>query len=96
MLAAFEYSDNRCSGFLATYGGAPMFFYLLHLAVLVFGYKLLLALFGPNHGTRFGLAADQLWLLWLISALLILALYPATRAFARYKRRSTLAWVKYF
>ncbi|MCC4592162.1 heparan-alpha-glucosaminide N-acetyltransferase domain-containing protein [Xanthomonas campestris pv. cannae] len=95
-LAAFEYADNPFSRFVSTYGGAPMFFYLLHLAVLVFGYKLLLAMFGPNQGSRFGVAPDQFWVVWVVSVALVLALYPVTRAFARYKRRTTLAWVKYF
>jgi uncharacterized membrane protein len=95
-LAAFENADNAFSRFISTYGGAPMFFYLLHLAVLVFGYKLLLALFGPNHGSRFGVSAEHFWVVWVVSLGLVLALYPATRAFARYKRRTTLSWVKYF
>lgn len=95
-LALFEYADNPFSRFVSTYGGAPMFFYLLHLAVLVVGYKWLLVVFGPNQGSRFGLEPDQFWMVWLITGALVLALYPVTRAFARYKRRTTLAWVKYF
>ncbi|HBK47433.1 MAG TPA: hypothetical protein DDZ67_13565, partial [Xanthomonadaceae bacterium] len=95
-LAAFEYADNPFTRFVSTYGGAPMFFYILHLAVLVFGYKLLLAAFGPNQGSRFGVAPEQFWMVWAVTVALVLALYPATRAFARYKRRTTLAWVKYF
>ncbi|MFT4248703.1 MAG: heparan-alpha-glucosaminide N-acetyltransferase domain-containing protein [Pseudomonas sp.] len=56
----------------------------------------LLAVFGPNQGSRFGVAPDQFWVVWVVSVALVLALYPLTRAFARYKRRTTLAWVKYF
>ena len=96
VLAAFEYADNPFSRFVSTYGGAPMFFYILHLAVLMVGYKVLLAAFGPNQGERFGVAPDQFWVIWAVSAVMVLALYPLTRAFAGYKRRTTLAWVKYF
>lgn len=96
VLAAFEHADNPFSRFVSTYGGAPMFFYILHLAVLVFGYRLLLALFGPNQGERFGVAPEQFWMVWLVSVALLLVLYPPTRAFAGYKRRTKRAWVKYF
>ena len=60
------------------------------------GGLLMLALFGPNQGSRFGVPADHFWLIWLITALLVPALSLPCRAFARYKRRTGRAWVRYF
>lgn len=95
-LAALDRADNAATRVASTFGGAPMFYYLLHLYVLMVGYKILLAVFGPNQGTRFGVAPDQFWVVWLVTALMIPALYFPCRAFARYKRGSKQAWVKYF
>jgi hypothetical protein len=36
------------------------------------------------------------WQVWLVAALLAAVLYWPTRRFARYKRSSGKAWVKYF
>jgi len=71
-----------------------MFFYLLHLNVLLVLQRSAVALFGANHGTRWGV--DHVYWIWTIAALLALLLYLPVRAFANYKRRSTQAWVRYF
>ncbi|WP_314404271.1 DUF1624 domain-containing protein [Stenotrophomonas rhizophila] len=79
---------------LADIGAAPMFFYLLHLYVLKLLYVLAEARWGHTHGAYF--AVDHVASLWLITALLALALYWPTRAFARFKaRRRDLAWLRY-
>ncbi len=79
---------------LATLGAAPMFFYVLHLYVLKFMYLAAVAAWGTNQGQLFGL--DRLLWLWVISALLAVALYPAVRWFAALKqRRRDLTWLKY-
>lgn len=96
VLAALEFTDNAATRVLSTFGGAPMFYYLLHLYLLLAGYHLLLAVFGPNQGTRFGVAPDQFWVIWVVTVLLIPVLYLPCRAFANYKRRTKRAWVKYF
>jgi uncharacterized membrane protein len=96
LLAALEFADNVATRLLSTFGSAPMFFYLLHLYVLLVGYKILLAIFGPNQGTRFGVSPDHFWIVWLVTLLMIPALYLPCAAFARYKRRSQRAWVRYF
>jgi hypothetical protein len=57
------------------------------------GYKVLLAVFGPNQGTRFGVSPDHFWVVWLVTMLMIPALYFPCQAFARYKRRTHRAWV---
>ncbi|WP_448129751.1 DUF1624 domain-containing protein [Stenotrophomonas rhizophila] len=79
---------------LADIGAAPMFFYLLHLYVLKLLYVLAEARWGQTHGGYF--AVDHVASLWVITAVLGLALYWPTRAFARFKaRRRDLAWLRY-
>jgi hypothetical protein len=80
----------------AVFGGAPMFYYLLHLYLLLIGYRVALALLGPNQGTRLGVDEGGFALIWLIWLALIPLLYPPVKAFAAYKRRTRRAWVKYF
>ena len=79
---------------LADIGAAPMFFYLLHLYVLKLLYVLAEARWGHTHGAYF--AVDHVASLWVITAVLALALYWPTRAFARLKaRRRDIAWLRY-
>lgn len=79
---------------LAVYGAAPMFFYVFHLYVLKFLYLGAEARWGANQGEYFGF--DALWMVWLATVVLALALYPPVKAFAQFKaRRRDLAWLKY-
>ncbi|NVZ68003.1 DUF1624 domain-containing protein [Pseudomonas costantinii] len=96
LLLAFERAgQKRWIGLLATFGAAPMFFYLLHLYVLKILYVACVALFGLNHGNYFGF--DGMGAVWLVALLLPLALYLPVRWFAGLKaRRRDLAWLKYF
>ncbi|VVP99379.1 hypothetical protein PS907_05190 [Pseudomonas fluorescens] len=95
LLLAFERAgQKRWIGILATFGAAPMFFYLLHLYVLKILYVACVALFGLNHGNYFGF--DSIGAIWLVALLLPLVLYPPVRWFAGLKaRRRYLAWLKY-
>jgi len=79
---------------LADFGAAPMFFYLLHLYALLLIYQLLLWQFGANQGALFGVPGIS-WV-WLMSLLLALLLYPPTRWFAAFKKRSNWRWIRYF
>jgi len=79
---------------LADFGAAPMFFYLLHLYVLLVIYQLLLWQFGANQGALYGVP-DIGWV-WLMSVLLAVLLYPPTRWFAAFKKRSRWRWIRYF
>jgi len=78
---------------LVDFGSAPMFFYLLHLYVLMALYYLAVAIWGLNHGQFFGVG--HVSQVWLITLLLAFALYWPTRRFSHFKHSSNLAWIKY-
>ncbi|WP_321794729.1 DUF1624 domain-containing protein [Caballeronia sp. J97] len=95
LLAWFEkLQDARAIPMLATLGGAPMFFYLLHLYVLKALYLIAFHIWGANQGQFFGF--DHLagiWLWWLLLAVLLY--FPACW-FAKLKqRRKDVWWLKY-
>jgi len=94
LLAWFEGMENGATRVLVTFGSAPMFFYILHLYVLLILYRIALMIFGPTHGELFGV--DDFYWVWVVSPLLAFALYFPTRAFARFKRTSKQPWVRYF
>jgi uncharacterized membrane protein len=80
--------------FWSDLGRVPMFFYVLHLYLLHGLYLLFKAVFGMNQETRFGF--DQVWQIWLMAALVLLAVYPLCRRFAEYKRQHQGGWQSYF
>jgi uncharacterized membrane protein len=94
LMAWFERLNNGLTRALEIFGSAPMFFYAIHLYVLLIGYNILLAVFGPTQGEMFGV--DQFWWVWVTSALMTIAMYYPTRAFARFKRVTNQGWVRYF
>ena len=101
VLAALDQANNAFTRFMSVFGGAPMFYYLLHLAVLVTGYKILLAIFGANQVgptgiERFGVGPEQFWVVWVVTVLMCFVLYYPTRWFGSFKRRTSIGWVKYF
>jgi len=95
LLAQFErIGRGRVFGWLTVLGGAPMFFYLLHLYVLKATYLIAIAIWGPNKGEVFGI--DHLGWLYAWYAVLIVPLYIPTRWFAALKqRRRDIGWLKY-
>jgi uncharacterized membrane protein len=93
-LAWLESVDNWFTRACATFGSAPMFYYLLHLYLLLAIGITLTAVLGANHGSRYGV--EHIWQVWLIALALMPVLYFPCRAFANYKRSSTQAWVRYF
>jgi uncharacterized membrane protein len=95
LLGLFEKIQARASiAVLAVYGGAPMFFYLLHLYVLKAMYLLAVFIWGTNQGAYFGF--DQLPMVWLWSAVLGVLLFFPTRRFASLKqRRRDISLLKY-
>lgn len=93
-LAWLESLSNRFVDSLVVFGSAPMFIYILHLYVLLVSYRIVLATVGPNEGELFALGA--VWQIWVISGLLVWALFYPTRVFSRFKHSTNMAWVKYF
>jgi uncharacterized membrane protein len=95
LLVAFErMRDASLTDKLAVFGGAPMFFYLLHLTVLRILYHSALAIWGPNKGTLFGVNNYGWVLVWYVG--LVGVLYFPTTWFSRLKkRRRDIAWLRY-
>jgi uncharacterized membrane protein len=96
LLVFFERMQGRAlTNALAVFGGAPMFFYIVHLCVLRILYHSALAIWGPDHGTMYGVNSYGWVLVWYVA--LIVPLYIPTAWFSRLKkRRRDIAWLKYF
>jgi len=94
-LWAFEKKNSsRLISGLASFGAAPLFFYVVHLYLLKAIYLIMVASFGKNQGDYFGV--DHVWGVWLWSLALLPILYLATCRFASLKkRRRDLKWLKY-
>lgn len=95
LLSLFEkWQGGPISARLAVFGGAPMFFYLLHLYCLRVLYLVAMAVWGPNHGVYFGV--DSLAFVWLWYVCLIFVFYFPTAWFSGFKkRRKDIWWLKY-
>lgn len=93
-LVALERFRSRLNLVLSAYGGAPMFFYIVHLYILLLAYLIASSFITVAPGTY--LSVPSITWVWLITAALAIALYWPTRWFNQYKRRSQQAWLKYF
>jgi uncharacterized membrane protein len=96
LLALFEkMGSSSVVTILAVFGGAPMFFYLFHLTLFRVLYHSAFAIWGPNHGTYFGVANYGWVLVWYVA--LLVPLYVPTAWYSRLKkRRRDIEWLKYF
>ena len=96
LLVLFErINASRLVAILAVFGGAPMFFYLLHLTVLRILYHSALAIWGPNDGNAYMFDNYHWVLVWYVA--MIVPLYIPTVWYARLKRRRRdITWLKYF
>lgn len=93
LLAALERAPQRLTAILVAFGGAPLFFYLIHLYGLHLLNLAALAVFGPNHGEAF--SVPNVASLWLLAALVAVPCGVATQWFGDLKRRSGQWWMKY-
>jgi uncharacterized membrane protein len=104
-LAAADRVLARVLPALATFGRVPLFFYVLHIP-LIHGLAVVIALAGTGHaealfantflfarpaGYGFGLSV-----VYAVTGVVILVLYPACRWFAGVKARRRDAWLSYF
>lgn len=90
VLAWIERIDAGWVRVAAVFGGAPLFFYIAHLYLLLVAQRVAaLVLDLPR------VDVGHVWQVWLGSVLLALLLYWPTKRFGRYKRESDKAWVKY-
>ncbi|MBU0900579.1 MAG: DUF1624 domain-containing protein [Gammaproteobacteria bacterium] len=96
LLAWFQQLEGRpVLHVLSLYGGAPMFFYVVHLLVLKALYLIAVQIWGMNQGNYYGF--DHLAGVWMWAGILSVILYYPTRWFAQVKqRRRDIAWLKYF
>ena len=83
----------RVGNGLSVFGSVPMFFYILHLYVLLLLYTLAKFIFGANHGEYFGV--NNMGWIWFIAGVLAIALYYPVKRFSEYKKHNTQAWIKY-
>lgn len=103
VLPLLERARGKVADFFLDYGRVPLFFYLIHIPVL---HLLALAWSHAFHGgvnlivddppawpTSYQPSLLRNYLVWI---LVVIALRPACRAFAAYKRRSKARWVQYF
>ncbi len=91
LLAWLERIDNGATRAAAVFGGAPLFYYLLHLYALLALQRIAAALLDVPRAD-----VGHVWQVWLIAVALAAALYWPSLRFGRYKRDSGKGWVKYF
>ena len=89
-LAALEGRASAFTRIAAVFGGAPLFYYLLHLYLLLILGRIAAAALGVARAD-----VAHVWQVWLIAVLVALALYWPTRWFGQVKRTSGKGWVKY-
>ncbi|CAL2108014.1 DUF1624 domain-containing protein [Tenacibaculum sp. 190524A02b] len=92
LLSYFEKGNNLLSKVLKVYGSAPLFFYVIHLYVILILHAILM--FTVNGGKIVQL--NSIYQIWLLSIVLAVLLYFPTKKFSSFKRKSTSKWIKYF
>lgn len=90
VLAWIERIDAGWTRVAEVFGGAPLFFYIAHLYLLLAAQKIASTLLGVPRADF-----DHVWQVWLGAVVLATLLYWPTRRFGQYKRTSGKAWVKY-
>ena len=75
---------------VAVFGGAPLFYYILHLYLLLAAQRIAAGVLDVPRAD-----VGHVWQVWLGAVILAALLYWPTKRFGRYKRESGKAWVKY-
>lgn len=89
-LAALEGRANAFTRIAGVYGGAPLFYYILHLYLLLVAGRIAAAALGVPRAD-----VGAVWQVWLLAAVVAAALYWPVKRFGHYKRTSGKAWVRY-
>jgi uncharacterized membrane protein len=93
LLAAFERLRGPVASFFITFGRVPMFFYLLHIPLIHGAADI------AYGGERQMFSRDprgvDLWLVYVVWAATIVALYPLCRWYEGVKARSRSPWLRY-
>ncbi|GAB2189066.1 DUF1624 domain-containing protein [Sessilibacter sp. MAH2] len=84
---------TKLQAVLVNFGSAPMFFYLLHLYVLLLMYKLVGLFMEPNYGDY--ISVSNITWVWIIALGLMVILYFPTKRFSQYKKMHKNSWTKY-
>jgi len=93
LLAGLEKASQRLVGTLAVLGGAPLFFYLIHLYGLHLLQLAARAALGPNQGETWALPG--VGAIWLLAVLVAIPCWLACRWFGPVKRASPWPWMRY-
>jgi uncharacterized membrane protein len=91
LLAGLEALPGRLVGMLAVFGGAPLFFYLLHLYLI----HALNRVVGAFTGADGLVSLPSVGAIWLLAAAVALPCWYACRRFAALKRGSDARWLRY-
>lgn len=91
MLALLEKVPRWLAEGVAVFGGAPLFYYLLHLYAL----HLLNLAAAQFAGTQAPYSLPDVASLWVLTAMMAVPLWFACRWFGAIKRRSGLWWMRY-
>jgi uncharacterized membrane protein len=102
LLGVFERREGRMAGALVTIGRVPFFFYVVHLYLihslgvaigLAQGFHLReMAVLFVENPPGFGVSLGSVYLIW---ALVLIALFPACAWFAGVKARRSEWWIRY-
>ena len=104
LAALLEKARGQVADWIATFGRAPFFYYVVHI-FLIHALAVLFALatigeagwlFGPSSAHRpegYGLDLPGIYAVWVV---VVVSLYPLCRWFAALKRRRTEWWWSYF
>jgi len=110
LLALAERARGWFAGVLATFGRVPMFYYLLHIPLIHATALVVWFLRGSRGGSRaaptewfatapyVSVPPEHRWslpLLYLVFAIVVAALYPLCRWYARLKTTRPQAWMRY-
>ena len=96
LLVLFEkFQNHNFTKIMSHFGAAPLFYYILHLAVLKILYVIAYSIYGSTHGKY--VSFRSVGYIWLTFTILTVLLYFPTKWFSGFKQRNRhIAWLKYF